>query len=415
MKSTVKKPKKLEKIFNDEYLAFYNNIFPNPDVILPYTENDLLTYKKMATTDSHITSCLKTLKSKILEQKYVITGNKKHVKFIQDNFDNLNMYKQFEELLEALIYGFTIHYIDWKDPKDNDGQWIIDELVLWGSNIQDVQSWGFDKDGDVIYLGKYNSNNINMTEDNPNSILENTFDYTSDNKYGTSLMQPLFWLYLFKKEALKLWTKLLERFGSPAIIALMNETGNDFIKKLNKVADDLNEIKSNSGVVINGADDVKVLSHSGGADDFKTLIKYVNDEISKVILGSVLMSGDEAQYGSYARQVVDERTLMSRVKYYLDQLKEVMNKDLIPKMIKLNFGEQKEYPTLEFEIKDVINFEELTKLMELGVEVDLDKLNELYLGGLAPKEGSRIFKKEEQAQQLFAENDVEKKKKKIRL
>ncbi len=404
----IKKPRTLKKIFENifegELSDFY---YSNPAEVTPFLKDELATFRQMAQTDSSIFAALDTLKKTIMKQSFEISGNLEQVNFIKENFEKININKKIEEMLDALVYGFTVQGIEYELINN---KYMVKDLILWGKLGLTADDFAFNLDNDLV-LKAFGGNELyeNLTKKYPTEIFVNTFSSTDSGGYGLSLLAPLFWIWIFKKQDLKQWASLVKRFGSPALVGLMSDTSRGMKNAAIQASQTIATIESRKGVAINGIRELKVLEGgNAGASNFKDLLDFCNNEIAKVILGSVLMAGDVAQYGTYSRAVQDEKILMSRVKYYTDMLARNISLHLIPKIIKLNFGEQKEYPTIKFDLQEVIDFEKVKYSIDKGFEVDKEEYEKRYLKDLAPQKGKPTLKMATSAPSMFSE-DVKKK------
>ncbi len=406
----IKKPKMLKKIFENVFTGELSDFYyQNPAEITDFLEDELMTFRQMAQADSSIFAALDTLKKTIMKQPFELTGNAEQVAFIQENFERINITKKIEEMLDALIYGFTVQGIEYELINN---KYMVKDLVLWGKLGLDANDFAFNLDNDLIFKG-FSSDEMytNLSKKYPTEIFVNTFSSTDAGGYGLSLLAPLFWIWIFKKQDLKQWASLVKRFGSPALVGLMSDTSRGMKGSTDDASRAIATIESRKGVAINGIKELKVLEGgNAGASNFKELLDFCNNEIAKVILGSVLMAGDVAQYGTYSRAVEDEKILMSRVEYYTNMLARNINLYLIPKIINLNFGIQKEYPAIKFDLQEVIDFEKVKYSIDKGFEVDKEEYEKRYLKDLAPKDGKPTLKMESSAPAMFSESTPKKKK-----
>lgn len=165
--------------------------------------------------------------------------------------------------------------------------------------------------------------------------------------YGDGLLKHAFAPYWFKRNAWIFAGQFIERFGNPALIG--RHTTEDQKKD---VLDMLQNLRSNGVASLpNELTDFKILEPSHQTD-FLWFLNFCNDEESKIFLfGTRTMSASDAA-GAYSATEVHAEEADDRMKDLATFLRKVMNTELIPKMLQINFGKQDVYPYATFGKKD---------------------------------------------------------------
>ncbi|MDW7643441.1 MAG: DUF935 domain-containing protein [Desulfuromonadales bacterium] len=190
------------------------------------------------------------------------------------------------------------------------------------------------------------------------------------------------WAYMCKGYTVKDWLAFAEVFGLPIRLGKYNASAS---------VDDIAVLKS--AVANIGSDAAAVIPESmqlelkevaakgGSAEFFKTLAQYMDDQVSKGILGQTASSS-----GTPGRLGNDD--LQAEVRDDIrdddaEQLEETLGRDLVKPFIDLNFGPQENYPALQLrapKAEDVVALvTALEKLVPLGLKVEQsvvrDRLN----------------------------------------
>lgn len=127
-----------------------------------------------------------------------------------------------------------------------------------------------------------------------------TFGADFRNPYGRGLAQHAYWMYWFKKNTLKSWGVYNEKYGSPTAIATCAPgiTAED----QRQLADILAALQAESHVILPESIQLRLLesARSGDGRCYRELLDWCNDEMSKIILGATLTSGEGRRSGSLA-------------------------------------------------------------------------------------------------------------------
>ncbi|MFA6684099.1 MAG: DUF935 family protein, partial [Arcobacteraceae bacterium] len=147
--------------------------------------------------------------------------------------------------------------------------------------------------------------------------------------YGQPIYIPLFWLIEFKNASLQFWIELLERFGTPWVIAKTEGNKDD-------LADEIYNMLGGDGAVLDTDDTLEIKTIQDKAN-FKEIIEYIDDQIRQVILGGNLTSNVKG--GSQAAATVhndiredlagaDENIVNKIIREIIHMFKELNNIDI---------------------------------------------------------------------------------------
>ena len=171
----------------------------------------------------------------------------------------------------------------------------------------------------------------------------------SENPYGKGLGATLWWPVWFKKNALKFWLTYLERFGQPTVVGKYppGTPPEDQAKLMTA----LESIQTETGLKIPDTMTLELLeAKRQGSADYKDLCGFLDDSMSKAVLGQTLTT-QVGSKGALATAKVQENIRHEIVKLDSDMLAETHNHNLIPMIVDLNFPGVDDYPTLVFDAK----------------------------------------------------------------
>ena len=102
----------------------------------------------------------------------------------------------------------------------------------------------------------------------------------------------------------------------------------------------IESLQNDTGVTVPDSITVELLEarRSGNASTYRDLADWCNDEISKIVLGATLTSGEGRRSGSNALGEVHERVRSEYVEADARALENVVNSQLVRYMVDFNFG-----------------------------------------------------------------------------
>lgn len=258
--------------------------------------------------DSTVTAAIGRRKSATLRKEIIVTCKDEKVK---NEFEKMFHYDLLDAILDTPYQGFSVYEVNWNE-KD----------LLWYPELVEREYKGF----------KFQNRELMFSVSGmPQSIahykaIYATYKAKPKKPYGKPIYNTLFWLIQFKNASLEFWMDLLERFGTPWVIA---KTDGD----KNALADEIYNMLGGDGAVLGPDDelDIKTADKSG---NFKEIIEYLDNQIREVITGGNLTG--QVTGGSQAAATVhndirediaraDENILRSIIKTTVNYFKEVNN------------------------------------------------------------------------------------------
>ena len=212
--------------------------------------------------DSTVTAAMGSRKASTLKKEILISCENKDIK---EELEKVFSFDIIDSKLDIPYYGFGVFELNWYANKS-----------FLFPKIEERFYKNFILDNKVL---KFNSSGI--SEDiPPYKATYATYKAKPNKPYGQPLFQTLFWLIEFKNASIQFWVELLERFGTPWVIA---KTEGD----KNALAEEIYNMLGGDGAVIDSDDelDIKTASDKG---NFKELIEYIDDQIREIVLGGNL-------------------------------------------------------------------------------------------------------------------------------
>lgn len=214
------------------------------------------------TRDSTVVAACGSRKAATLKKEILISCENKDIK---KQFEETFHFEILDSMLDIPLQGFGVFELNWE----------INKNLLFPS-LKERDYRHFSLENEVLKFS-YTGMNENIPE---HKAIYATYKSKPNKPYGQPLLHTLFWLVEFKNASLQFWVELLEKFGTPWVIA---KTQGD----KNALADEIYNMLGGDGAVIDDEDDIelKTVSDKG---NFKELIEYIDDQIREVILGGNL-------------------------------------------------------------------------------------------------------------------------------
>lgn len=204
------------------------------------------------------------------------------------------------------------------------------------------------------------------------------------------------WSWMFKNYSVKDWVAFAEVYGMPLRLGKYQPgaSENDIRTLRRAVA----SMSSDAAAVVPKSMEIEFVDakrsgQGGGGDVYKALAEYLDQQISKGVLGQTATT--DAIAGGHA--VGQEHNLVRNDIKRADakQLAGTLNRDLVRPLIDLNKGPQKLYPRIVIRLHEetdiTVMSEALSKLVPLGLEVQQSEVRD-KLGFADPAKDAKLLK-----------------------
>lgn len=281
--------------------------------------------------------------------------------------------EDLREMLTAMEYGFSVSEKIYSPIETGTFTGMIG-LKRIKTKSPDTFEFNVDMFGNLIGLSQNVGGRIAVPMPIDKFVIY-SHDAEFGNPYGRSELEAAYRAWWSKDNAYKWMLMFLERHGIPPIMLMFSK--NITPSDQNRMQTILKNLQSGTVAMLPRLekDDLEFnnLELSDALDKiFKPAIQMYNSDIARaVLMPSLVGMTDDNEQGSYARSTVHFDSLMMIV----DRIRKcdietrVMNEQVIPYLVDINYPGVSEYPTFEFEkIQDSTRFE-LLKLWKEMVEV----------------------------------------------
>ena len=326
--------------------------------------------ERMEEKDWHYRSVLGTRKRQVSQLEVTVTpasDDKNDIansEIIQDFVDRNILQTELFDLLDAVGKGFAVGEIKW-DMSERDWRpvsidWVDPRWIVFDTPDRRTPRLLSDTgQGEDLAAFKF-------------------VRHFSSGKSGlpirAGLARPAAWAYLFKNFDLKGWVEFAEIYGQPLRVGKFGPGATEEEKKtlLRAVAN----IGRDAAAIIPQSMLLEFVEAGGGAgtkgaDVYEKLAKYLDQSLSKLVLGQTATTDAIAGGHAVGQEHNDVRGDIERAD--ANELEATLQRDVIKPLIDLNRGPQKRYPKISIgraEETDIAGLSDaLAKLVPLGLRV----------------------------------------------
>ncbi|MBM3334411.1 DUF935 family protein, partial [Candidatus Sumerlaeota bacterium] len=359
-------------------------------------------FQEMEDKDGHLYSVLQTRKNGVLsrERKVIAASDsardREVADFVSRALDRIpHLDQALRDILDALGKGFSVTEIIWSVEAGRVGISAL-KSRFQGRFVFDVEGQLrlLDESGPTPFASAWigwpatPAGNWRSSVQPPGRPLPSekfivfVFDSRHGNPYGNGLCQKAYWYYWFKKNNLKFWVIFNEKFGSPTVVGKYRTGASD--EERDRLLEVIDSLQNDTGVVIPESMVIELLEahRSGNINTYRDLADWCNDEISKIVLGATLTTGEGRRSGSYALGKVHEAVRNEYVAADARALMEVINTQLVAPLIEYNFGRGVIPPHWTIDTADDADLEREARLdnqlVAMGVSLPLSYFYERY-------------------------------------
>ncbi|WP_107691861.1 DUF935 family protein [Campylobacter concisus] len=227
----------------------------------------------MILADLTVTQCDVSRKS-VTEKKeiQIVCDDEK----IKDEFKKIFNPDVVSQILETYLYGLNVFEINYKDK----------EGLVYPRLVQrDFRQFKFNDAGEFTFNANGSERSIP-----PLKVIYALNRANFRKVYGDGLLKKLYFPVKMKNASLKFWFRFLEKFGSPWAIAKTSYEPDE-------MAAEVQAMLSGDSAVIDTDEEITLVQPTSNVD-FTRLPAYLDNQISKAILGANLTS--DVKEGSYA-------------------------------------------------------------------------------------------------------------------
>ncbi|MCW5666516.1 MAG: DUF935 family protein [Piscinibacter sp.] len=297
---------------------------------------------------------------------------------VRGALEHLRFNNLCKRLLEATLKGYAVAEVIWEV---RDGYWLPKRVVA-----RLAQRFVFNVDEQLRLITREQP--IDGEELPPRKFIVHRHGADDDNPYGHGIGSMLFWPVFFKRQDITFWLTFADKFGSPTALGKYpSGAGKSEQDKLLAV---LGAISQDAGVIVPEGMLIELIeaSRSGSADTYEKLARYMDEQISKAVLGETMSTGAAATGLGSNQADVHNDVRIELAKDDADDLDETLTETLARWIVEFNVPGAG-VPKIEHEFAEP---EDLTAranrdkvLVEMGFEPTEEYILETYGEGWTKK------------------------------
>jgi len=374
------------RIANKESMSSFDDFYDtmtnyNTEFFQDLTTDDILEIVRDMLTDPQIQSDLEVLEGFIESEDYEVKvpedPDAKAVE-MQDYVNSMITAKGGKFLamtsafLNSLKYGKSVFEVVWGAPINNDGKWVMDELIFL-----DPERYTFSNDSELI-----DTQAGNEPVDTEFKYIVVTHDPREGNLNGFSELLKVYWPWIFKKACLKSAVLYAKKSIIPSLAAMVNASQDEAKTQLrvDAVSQALAGLQNSSGIALANVEDVKQFNATAKGDDIINLIEMFDRMISKGLIGTPKLTNETKYSNSESRETQEKIPKRKGQKIAKTELQPAINQVIIW-ALRLNFNVQpgQMVPYFEYTYKYNPTLEEVNAAIDRKIPIDLpwyyDKFN----------------------------------------
>ncbi len=252
--------------------------------------------------------------------------DKKAADLVKAALEHLRFNGACKRLLEATLQGFAVSEVLWE---------VRDGLVLPAAlKARDARRFLFSVADQLHLITRENT--ITGEPMPERKFIVHRRGADDDSPYGTGVGSMLFWPVFFKRNGITFWLTFADKFGSPTAVGKY-PTGAQKPEQA-KLLGALAAISQDAGVIVPDGMVIELLEakRSGGVDTYEKLVRYMDEQISKAVLGET-MSTTAASTGLGSNQAgVQNDVRLEVARDDSDELCETLNDTLVRWIVEYN-------------------------------------------------------------------------------
>lgn len=311
--------------------AFNNLMRPQDDTLMSRGGGKGLKIYDEIERDCHAFAVLQKRKMAVVAREWRVDPasnrlrDKKAAELVQAQLSAMGFDQVCLNLLDALLKGYAVGEVIWERMGA--------DIIARNIKTRCQRRFVFDLAGDPRLLTQQSM--LQGEELPARKFIVHRCGAKDGNPYGLGLGTRLFWPVFFKRQGIQFWLTFADKFGSPTAVGKYPNTSPK--EDQDKLLTALTSMTRESAVIFPQGMEAELLeaARSGSVDTYEKLCRYMDEEISKAVLGETL-STSMGQNGARAASETHNSVRLELVKADADLLANTLNQSLVRWIIELN-------------------------------------------------------------------------------
>ena len=298
---------------------------------------------------------------------HILCSKKYNLSSPDDNTEVLdfidNMFKDMEievidivrYILSGVLYGFSANELMFNVNEEQ--KLTVRNVIPINQSTLENKPFNFDDNGDVVSIHQTPPNDKAI--DIPvEKILLYSYDKSFDNPYGRGVLRQLKPIIREKKDLNNWLMTDSKRHASPLLVGKSDNPSSR--EGMLDAFDDINA--GATGITVGLEEVIESVGGNGSADDYKTVIQMKDNQILRLFfIPDLLMSSNTT--GSYAQSNTQLEFLYIIYNGILEDIANVIQRQVINPIIRFNFGEEVKAPIFSFDKFDDTDYKTIFEII----------------------------------------------------
>jgi len=277
----------------------YNGLLsPNDDTLVSRGGGKGLRIYDEIERDPHAFSVLQKRKLALISREWdVMPGGKRAIdKAAAETVKRQLLAMPFDGvcvgLMDAILKGFSVGEVIWEI--------VGGEIIARDIRARSQRRFVFDVESRLRMLTQHDA--VYGIALPARKFLVHRYGAKDGNPYGLGLGTRLFWPVFFKRKGIQFWLTFADKFGNPTLVGKYPVGASDTSKRTLRAA--LQAISQESTVSLPTGFEISLLEaqRSGSVTTYESLCRYLDEEISKAVLGETMSTSGHGSGGLGSNQ-----------------------------------------------------------------------------------------------------------------
>lgn len=326
---------------------------PNDDLLIQKGGNRALVVYQRLLYDEQVQGCFSKLMQEVTSRPWYVQqysdkpGDLAVRDFVAEVLEEMPLDDIYKGMAECMIAGFSVGEIMWKKTKRG--------VIPFDVRMRDQRRFVFQEEQDAqtgftMRCLTFNRMFEGVELPQRKFIVSRYWVSHNGDPYGASLGRILYPLVKFRRRAIESYVLYGDRYATPTAVAKAPLSAST--RELDTLYGHLSNLSQETAMILPEGYELEFVVPSGSPEVFKTLIDYIDKEISLVVCGED--EAGRAEAGSRASSQVANTIRVVRASEISEMLSHTLTQTLVRWIVDLNFGVDVAAPVLtrEFRIEE---------------------------------------------------------------
>ena len=326
---------------------------PNDDLLIQKGGNRALVVYQRLLYDEQVQGCFSKLMQEVTSRPWYVQeysdkpGDLAVRDFVAEVLEEMPLDDIYKGMAECLVAGFSVGEIMWKKTKRG--------VIPYDVRMRDQRRFVFQESEDAqtgftMRCLTFNRMFEGVELPQRKFIVNRYWVSHNGDPYGASLGRILYPLVKFRRRAIESYVLYGDRYATPTAVAKAPLSAST--RELDTLYGHLSNLSQETAMILPEGYDLEFVVPTGSPEVFKTLIDYIDKEISLIVCGE--NEAGQAEAGSRASSQVANMVRVVRASEISEMLSHTLTQTLVRWIVDLNFGVDVAAPVLtrEFRIEE---------------------------------------------------------------